>query len=194
MRTKTTTTHPLLPPFFLPRRCQCKGDPPPGVSILGSATQRNKGGGGLRTKTTTTPPMLPPFRPPRRCQCKGGPPPGVSSLGSATRREVGGDSLRTKTTTTPPMLLPFQPPPRCQCEGDAPPGVSSLGSAHLMRRCPATSLSLFLGSFDKSIKGCVTKCLVGTVFSIAPAFSMSSAFNKVVKHLSQHQCLHCQEI
>ncbi len=38
LRTKTTTTPPLLPPFCLPRRCQCKEDAPPGVSSLGSAT------------------------------------------------------------------------------------------------------------------------------------------------------------
>ena len=43
-RMKTTTTPPMLLPFHPPRRCQCKGDAPPGVSSLGSATRRDEGG------------------------------------------------------------------------------------------------------------------------------------------------------
>ena len=47
---KKTTTPPLLPTFCLLHRCQCKGDTPPGVSSLSSATRRNKRGGGLENK------------------------------------------------------------------------------------------------------------------------------------------------
>ena len=112
MRAKTTTTPPLLPPFCLLRRCQCKGDAPPGVSSLGSATWRNEGGNGSRTKTTTTPPMLPPFCPPRHCQCEGDAPFGrvFPRLSHTTQR--GGEQLKNKddNNTSDAVAIPSAAP------------------------------------------------------------------------------------